>query len=241
MEPVRFGRQVRALRRRRGWRQIDLSRAARSSRNRVSRVELGHADEMTVAALDAIAHALGARLNLTLSWNGEALDRLLDADHAALVEIVAATLRDLRWEVAVEVSFSLGGERGSIDVLAFHRPTGTVLVVEVKSVVPDIQATVFTLDRKTRLALDIARQRGWDGRAVGRLLVVGESRTSRRRVAEHTATFDAAFPARTIEVKRWLRRPDPKGGFSGLWFLAHDRGVSARHKVVAQRRRVERE
>jgi hypothetical protein len=186
---------------------------------------------MTVAALHAVAQALGVRLNLSLSWNGEALDRLLDSDHAALVEVVASTLRGLGWDVAVEVSFSIGGERGSIDVLAFHRATGTVLVVEVKSVVPDIQAMVFTLDRKARLALDIARQRGWNGRTVGRLLVVGESRTSRRRVSDHAATFDAAFPARTVEVKRWLRSPGGSRSFSGLWFLAHDRVVSTRHRI----------
>ena len=187
---------------------------------------------MTVAALNAVAQVLGARLNLTLSWNGETLDRLLDADHAALVEIVASTLRGLGWDVAIEVSFSISGERGSIDILAFHRATGTILVVEIKSVVPDIQAMVFTLDRKTRLALEIARQRGWNGRTVGRLLVVRESRTSRRRVSDHAATFDAAFPARTVAVKRWLRSPGGPRSFSGLWFLAYDRGVGTRHRIA---------
>jgi transcriptional regulator with XRE-family HTH domain len=231
MDTVRFGRQARALRRRRGWRQIDLAVVARMSRGRVSRIELGHADEMTLVTLDAVARALGARLNLNMTWNGEALDRLLDADHAALVDVVASTLRSVEWEVAIEVSFSIGGERGSIDVLAFHPATRVVLVIEVKSVVADLQATVFTLDRKTRLGLEIARGRGWRGLAVARILVVADSRTARRRVAEHAATFDAAFPARSVVVKRWLRRPDPSRAFSGLWFLANDRGVSARQRV----------
>jgi transcriptional regulator with XRE-family HTH domain len=230
MDTVRFGRQARALRRRRGWRQIDLAHAARMSRGRISRVELGHADELTLAALDAVARALGARLSVALTWNGEGLDRLLDADHAALVDVVASTLRSLEWNVAVEVSFNIRGERGSIDVLAFHPATGIVLIVEVKSVVPDIQATVFTLDRKTRLGLEIAAERGWRGRAVGRILVVADGRTTRRRVARHAATFEAAFPARTSAVKRWLRRPDASA-FSGLWFLANDRGMSARQRV----------
>lgn len=158
MDTVRFGRQVRALRRRRGWRQVDLARSARTSRTSISRVELGHADEVTVRALNAIAGALSARLDLRLSWNGEGLDRLLDADHAALVEEVARALRALEWSVKVEVSFNIRGERGSIDVLAFHPGTGVVLVVEVKSVVPDVQATLHVLDRKSRLALEIARE-----------------------------------------------------------------------------------
>jgi transcriptional regulator with XRE-family HTH domain len=59
------------------------------SRGTVSRIERGHADETTLAALDAVAKALSARLDVLLSWNGEGLDRLLDADHTAIVELVA--------------------------------------------------------------------------------------------------------------------------------------------------------
>jgi len=234
VDPVRLGRQARALRRRRGWRQVDLARAAKLSRGRISRVELGRADELTLASLDAIARALGARLNVGLTWQGEALDRLLDADHAALVDVVAATLRRFDWQVAVEVSFNIRGEWGSIDVFAFHQATGVILVIEVKSVVPDLQATIFTLDRKSRLALEIAAQHGWVARSVGRILVVADGRTARRRVAGHAATFDAAFPARSAEVKRWLRAPIAGRGFSGLWFLAHDRGAGARQRVAGR-------
>jgi transcriptional regulator with XRE-family HTH domain len=235
MDTVRFGRQVRALRRRRGWRQIDLAAVARMSRATVSRIELGHADEVTLVAIDTLARALSARLELALSWNGEGLDRLLDADHATLVDRVARELRALEWEVAVEVSFNIRGERGSIDILAFHPPTGVVLVIEVKSVVPDLQATFFTLDRKSRLAQEIARSRGWEGRTTGRILVVADGRTTRRRVAEHAAVFDAAFPARSVAVRRWLRRPDNARPFSGLWFLANDRRASARHRISGRR------
>ena len=237
MDAVRLGRQVRALRRRRGWRQVDLARAAKLSRGRISRVELGRADELTLASLDAIAKALAARLNVGLSWQGEALDRLLDADHAALVDLVAATLRGLDWLVAVEVSFNIRGEWGSVDVLAFHPATGVVLVVEVKSAVPDIQATIFTLDRKARLALEIAAERGWHGAGIGRLLVVADGRTTRRRVEQHATIFDAAFPSRTTAVKRWLKAPTSREAFSGLWLLSNDRQASARQRVAARARR----
>ena len=42
--------------------------------------------------------------------------------------------------MATEVSFSVYGERGSIDILAFHASTGSLLVIEIKSVVPDMQS-----------------------------------------------------------------------------------------------------
>ena len=238
MDPVRLGRQVRALRRRRGWRQVDLGAAARVSRATISRVERGQADDVTLRTVDAIVRAVSARLELVVSWGGEGLDRLLDAEHASLVETVAGVLRSLGWEVAVEVTLNIGGERGSIDVLAFHPATGVVLIVEVKTVVPDLQATLFVLDRKTRLAAQIARQRGWIARGAGRLLVVGASRTARRRVEAHGTVFATVFPSRNLAVKRWLRRPTADPPFSGLWLVPNARHTNARQRVAGRSRRV---
>lgn len=232
MDPIRFGRQIRALRRRRGWRQVDLALLAGTSRATISRLELGRAEESTLRAIDTVARVLSARLDLRLSWNGEALDRLLDADHARLVDMVARELRADGWDVVVEASFNLRGERGSIDVLAFHRATRVVVVIEVKSVVPDLQASLHLLDRKTRLAIEIGRERGWDPVSAGRILAVADGRTVRRRIGQHAAVFDVAFPARTAAVKRWLRRPAAGRPFSGLWFLADGRRASARHRIA---------
>jgi hypothetical protein len=111
------------------------------------------------------------------------------------------------WQTIVEASFSIRGERGSIDVLALHPPSRILLVAEVKSVVPDSQATLHAIDRYVRLAPEIARGRGWTLTAVGRLLVVGESTTARRRVAQLASTYESAFPARGPSVSSWLRRP----------------------------------
>lgn len=241
MDIVRFGLSIRALRRRRQWRQVDLARQARVSRTAISRVERGGADRLTVRTLGRVADALGARLECRLLWNGEALDRLLDEAHAALVETFVRWLASLGWEMATEVSFSIQGERGSIDILAFHPSTATLLVVEAKSVVPDVQATFVALDRKTRLAGEIARGRGWRPSRLGRLLVVRDDRTARRRVSAHTATFASAFPARGWAVRGWLR--DPAGSpaaagdrspFSGLLFLPGARQAGARHRVAAR-------
>jgi len=131
---------------------------------------------------------------------------------------VVALLRASCWEVAVEVSYSIWGERGSIDVFAFHRLTGIVLVVEVKSIVADSQAMLHAMDRKTRLAGEIATARGWESVAVARLLVVGASATSRRRIARLATTYRTAFPVRGRAARRWLDQPMLP--FSGLMFLS---------------------
>lgn len=237
MDPIRLGRQLRALRIPKGLRQEDVGVAAKLSRPTISRIERGTSQDVAIGVLVRVAAALGATVDVRLRWNGEQLDRLLDEAHARLVEAVVVLLRASGWDVAVEVSFSVWGERGSIDVFAYHRLTGIVLVVEVKSVVPDSQATIHGLDRKTRLAAKLAEERGWSCRGVARLLVVGASDTSRRRVGRLAATYDAAFPVRGVEIRRWIR--DPRQPISGLMFLAFARKGSA-SAIATIRQRVRR-
>ena len=183
MDMVRFGRGVRALRMRGGWRQVDLAAAAGVSQSIVSRMERGLGARVAVEMLSSLAQALGARVDVRLNWQGEGLDRLLDHDHARLVELATRLLGDAGWSVRAEVTFWIRGERGSVDVLAWHEASLTLLVIEVKSVVPDVQATLATLDRKGRLGAEIAATVGWRPRTIARLLVINASRTSRRRVA----------------------------------------------------------
>jgi len=234
MDGQRLGRQFRALRIRSRKRQLDVGARANVSRDKVSRIERGLIAGLSVGDVTRAAEALGATLEIRLRWHGELLDRLLDEAHAQLVEAIVALLRAAGWEVAVEVSFSFWGERGSIDVLAYHHATGIVLVVEVKSIVPDSQAMLHAFDRKTRLARQIAEERGWHVRGVARLLVIGASSTSRRRVARLAATYDVAFPQRGPDVRTWLRRPS--GPMSGLPFMAFAQGVRTNHAAATRER-----
>ena len=88
-----------------------------------------------MGALVRAAAALGGDVDVRIRWRGEHLDRLIDEAHAALVDALVGRLRRLGWIVEVEVSFAIWGERGSVDVLAFHPDFGAMLVVEVKSTV----------------------------------------------------------------------------------------------------------
>jgi transcriptional regulator with XRE-family HTH domain len=235
MDVVRFGLGMRALRRRRGWTQDRLAERARVSRSMIWRLERGHADRVSPHTMIEVAAALGARVDVRLLWHGEGLDRLLDAAHAQLIEHTLRLLAAPGWEVATEVSFDIHGERGSIDILAFHRPTGTLLVIEIKSTVPDMQAMLHGIDRKARLGPEIARARGWPVERVARLLVLPNDRTARRRVGAHEATFRAALPDRTRAVLRWLR--NPVGPLAGILFVSDARLASARHRVAGSTRR----
>jgi transcriptional regulator with XRE-family HTH domain len=234
VDSMRIGHACRALRIRRRWRQEDLAVKVGFSRQLISKVESGSIENVSLGTLHALAAGLGASIDVTVRWHGEGLDRLLDAAHASLVETVVRRLRRLGWETIVEASFAVRGERGSIDVLALDRATASVLVVEVKSVVPDSQATIHGLDRKSRLAPVIARDRDWPCLVVGRLLVIGESTTSRHRVEILDGTYRSAFPARGRAVSAWLRRPT--GPLAGLLFLPFANRDGATNRVTGRQR-----
>ncbi|HVM24289.1 MAG TPA: helix-turn-helix transcriptional regulator [Candidatus Limnocylindrales bacterium] len=210
-------RAVRILRRRRGWRQADLAVRSGLSREAISRVERGVLRGITVGSIERVVDALGGRLDVVMRWEGADLDRLMDALHAGLVEDVARSLAERGWSVRTEVSFNHFGDRGRVDVLAFHPGARLVVVAEVKSAVGNVQDTAGRLDVKVRLGRVIAAEVGWpDVAGVVPALVIGDTRSARRVVGAHPASF-ARFALRGRQAVAWLRRP--VGVPSGLlWF-----------------------
>ncbi len=215
-------------------RQSDISARAGLSRSLIASIDRGEIDGVTVGALVRAARALGADVDIRLRWRGEQLDRLVDEAHAAVVEATVVLLRRHGWIVEVEVSFAIWGERGSIDVLAFNPEFGALLIVEVKASVPDSQATIHGVDRKTRLGRQIVADRGWEIRDVSRLLVVAATTTSRRRIGRLATTYDVALPARGATVRRWLAQP--AGPLAGLLFVASDSHASAKRHAPGRER-----
>jgi hypothetical protein len=141
-------------------------------------------------------------------------------------------LRTAGWVVAVEVTFSIRGERGAVDLLGWHASSRILLLVEAKSVVPDQQSMLAALDRKVRLGFEIGRERGWPALAVAKLLVFQDSRTSRRRVGAFAETYRIAFPDRSRAVREWLGAPVASRPMAGLLFLSDVHGASTRHRVA---------
>ena len=97
-----------------------------------------------------------------MRWRGGDIDRVADEGHAALVGRVASMLEGLGWQVGPEVSFSVFGERGSIDLLAWHPTARILLVIEVKTSLNSVEEMLRRQDVKVRLAAGIANERfGW--------------------------------------------------------------------------------
>jgi transcriptional regulator with XRE-family HTH domain len=220
MDDRRIGLVIRALRRRRGWRQVDLAVAAGVSQPSISLVERGHVDTFSIRTLRRILLALEARGDLDVRWRGGALDRTIDEGHADLVTLAVRSLANLGWDHAVEVTYAIFGERGSIDLLGFHRATASLLVIEVKTELTSVEETLRRLDQKVRLAGQIGQERfGSAVAGTSSLLVMPDSAAARRQVMRHREVLDAVFPAGNVAIRHWLA--EPSGLIHGRWFLAN--------------------
>ena len=234
MDDRTVGLVLRALRRRRGWTQRELGARCACSQSLVSLVEAGHVEAVQLERLRRIFGAVDARLELVPRWRGADLDRLLDAAHAEIVAEAARRLEREGWTVAIEITYSEYGERGSIDVLGLHPARRAVLVVEVKSDVPSNEATGRKLDEKARLAPKIVFDRyGWRPEVVGRLLVMPE--TGRLRRIARSPVIAAMLPADAVAVRRWLRMPS--GPLAGTWFLPNIRALNPKRIAGLKKRR----
>ena len=234
MDLIRLGRAHRGIRLHLRLRQADVAERAAVSQQLVSKLELGRAGEMTLDEVDRLTRALDARVVVSVPWRGGDLDRLLDEDHSAVVSFVAALLRPDGWEVLSEVTYAVFGERGSIDLLAWHAATRTLLVVEVKTEITSAEETLRRHDAKVRLAASIGRERfGVAPAAVARLLVVADTSRNRRRVARLAGILDGQYRLRGHAVREWLARPS--GATSGLMFASTTRGGVASQPVRPRR------
>ena len=180
MDDVRLGSLFRAIRFQRGWRQGDLAVRAGVSRGFISLVERGQWATASMRTLRRVAAALEVSLDVVPRWRGGDAARILNAGHAALHESIARHLDAVGgWEHSPEVSFSIFGERGVIDILAFHRQSASLLVIELKTEVVDVEDLLVTMDRRRRLATAIAAERGWVGTTVSGWVVIAESEMNR--------------------------------------------------------------
>ncbi len=173
-----------------------------------------------------------------MRWRGAEVERLLNRDHSLMHERVASMLaRAPGWLMQPEVSFSIWGERGVIDILAFHEATGHLLVIELKTSIVDVQAMLGTVDRYRRLAAQIGRERGWLVKHVSLWVAVADTGTNRRRLAEHRTVLRSALPSDGRHIEGWLSRPNEE--VAVLSFLANPTG-GGRTTPIAARRRVRR-
>ena len=219
MDDLRFGSVVRVVRQRRGWRQSDLAARSRVSQATVSSIERGHCASLSLDTVRRVSGALDIRVDLVARWRAGDLDRLLSARHSRLHESVSRQFSDHlpEWSLAPEVSFSVFGERGIVDLIAWHASSRSMLLIELKTEIVDVNELIRTFDRKVRLGRVIARGRGWDPAGISGWVIVAPGRVNRERMAAHRSMLRAAFPVDGRSIDSWLRRPVGTVSALSLW------------------------
>ena len=172
MDDLALGRLFRELRVRLGWTQLEVARRAGISQPTYSAIERGGIGRTGLANLRRVGDVLEVRLVIDARWRGAAIDRVLSSRHAAMAEVVTRMVLQAGWEVRPEVSFNHFGERGVVDLVAWHADTQTALLVELKTELVDPNRLLETADRRRRLAATIAQPLGWAPRMVAQWVVV---------------------------------------------------------------------
>jgi transcriptional regulator with XRE-family HTH domain len=218
----RLGLLLRKLRRSQGITQEALAKTARIPVAEIGRFENGGGAKLELGRIRKLFEHCDARARVAVWWQGAALDRLLDEEHALIAETAARSMAQYNWDTPMEVTFSEFGERGSIDIFGHRRDRLAVAVCEVKSAFGSLEDLNRSLDTKVRLAPKVCRDRfGWSPIHVARVLIVPEIGSIRRFVATHEQTMRSLYPATSRDVRAWLRSPE--SGMSGIWFVSGPR------------------
>jgi transcriptional regulator with XRE-family HTH domain len=235
MDDQRVGASLRALRLRRRLRQEDVSTAAKIPRGVAILIEGGRLDGVRFGDIRRYAKALGARFDGSVLWQGADLDRMLNRGHARLHEAMATWLSAINgWLVAPEVSFAYDGDRGVIDIVGWHAVSRSLLVIELKTRIVDINDLMATMDIRGRVARRIAGERGWDPVAIGMWVAVAPARTNARVLSDHATVLRAKFPGDGRTIRRWLA--NPSGDVAALSFMPHVRLGNLGPDVTTPRR-----
>jgi transcriptional regulator with XRE-family HTH domain len=208
MDDLRVGAMVRAVRMRSGLSQAEVATRADVSPSTVSLLERGHGASLSLAMWRRIGAVLEVRISMIARWRGGELDRLLSSRHSLLGQRFASfMLARPGWVVEPEISFSIWGERGVGDQLGWHAGEAHVLIVELKTEFVDINEMLGTLDRKRRLARQIAADRGWQPKLVSVWLIALDTHTNRRHAERHRALLRAALPLDGRALRGFLATP----------------------------------
>jgi len=129
------------------------------------------------------------------------------------------------------VSYAIYGERGVIDIVAWHPGRRAILVIELKTDIADVNQLIGKVGEKARLIRQIVRDRGWDPLTVSTWVIVASGRTNRARLAAHGAVLRAAFTADGRRVRAWLAEPVGSIAALSMWTDRDARPLAPKRRV----------
>ena len=190
-----------------GLTQRALAAKVGVARSYIAAIERGRANP-SLDVVVRVAAALG--LELALDFRSPIIigdRRQRDAVHARCSGYADRRLRAAGWETEAEVAIVDGRWRGWIDLLAFDRRTGTLIVIEIKTVIDDFGALERQVGWYERSARGVARRNGWQPRSIVTWLLVLSTVQNERALTQNVDVIDRAFPIRATSMEQLLDDP----------------------------------
>jgi transcriptional regulator with XRE-family HTH domain len=187
-----------------GWSQDELARRSGVAQSKISRLEAGAIDRLTLEDGARILDALG--IQTSLAAKQPFIDRTPlqhDAAHARCIGHVARQLGRLGWQVRTELEVVDGSARGWADVIALDS-TRRLLVIEAKAAVPDVGAAQRQLAWYARMAPSAVRPLGWRAASVTGALLLLATDENAELIRRNAALVRQAFPSSAAVLAAWL-------------------------------------
>ena len=201
-----------------GLTQSAIAAKAGVARSYLAGIERGQVNP-SLEVIIRLAQALGLELELTLRSPIIVGDRRQeDAVHARCSGYVDRRLRGMGWATAREVAIVDGRWRGWIDLLAFDARTGTLLIIEIKTVIDDLGALERQVGWYERVARGVALDQGWHPRRIVTWLLVLSSEQNDLAITQNRDVFDRSFGVDVTSMEALL--DDPGSSWPGGRALA---------------------
>ena len=183
----------------------ELADAVGISRSHLAAIEAGRANP-TLDVVDRLGAALDTEFELigrVPILIGGPIER--DALHGWCSGYIDRRLRGHGLETAREVGIIDGRTRGWIDLLAFDRRTGTLVIVEIKTSIDDVGQLERQIAWYERLAPDAARGLGWRPTRTATWVLVLATSTNDEAIARQRDVLRQALPTRAGSMVEGLR------------------------------------
>jgi transcriptional regulator with XRE-family HTH domain len=201
-----------------GWTQEELGDRANVSQAQVSRIECGWAGHGRVDEAARILDALGVRADLVL--RAPVLIGAPSQQDAAHARVLAYEVRRAGLAVEREVPIGADRVRGWIDLLAWHEPRRTLVVVEVKGDMDDVGSLERQVRWYEREAPWAARRLGWRPERVVTIAALLATDHNVRVVRANRELLGEGFPWSPTAAAGLLRGdPQPDGPMRALVFV----------------------
>jgi transcriptional regulator with XRE-family HTH domain len=184
-----FAREFRGARRSGGLSQEVVARASGVARATIGRLERDELRHLSIVHAAQLATAVGLDLFLRTYPGGRALR---DAGQVRLLGRLMGRLGP-DWSWTFEVLLGIPRDLRAWDAQARHIKTGTIVVVEAVTRLTDIQEVLRRIASK--------RQDGGSPRVI---LLISETRSNARALAEAGPIIESAFPVRGRAALRAL-------------------------------------